>query len=139
MPLGDVTVHTAVPVLTTTDTDEESYIEGEPDEDTVLGVPFDCLFLISIRRRATSSSQSGANEDATFPEQRKIENPTILYEAERDDGTLVEVVAEDELNILAEEILGPLPIRFQVEGDPIPMAAPGELIGWECRLRRVID
>jgi hypothetical protein len=137
MALGDVCVHTATPVLTVTEPD--TFIEGEPDEDIDFGEPFDCLFLISIRRRATSYAASGAREDATFPEQRKIENPTILYEAERDDGSLVEVVAEDELDILAEEILGQKAIRFQVEGDPIPLAKPGEVIGYECRLKRVID
>jgi hypothetical protein len=138
MPLGDVCIHTATPILTITDTDEESYVEGEPDEDTTPGVPFGCLFLMSIRRRATSNT-TGAREDATFPAQRKIESPTILYEAERDGGSPIEVVAEDEIDILAEEILGPSPVRFQVEGDPIPMARPGEVIGWECRLKRVID
>lgn len=138
MPLGDITVHTATPISTVTDEEEPAtWIEGEPDEDEEEGIPFDCFFMISIRRRAASYA-SGARE-VELPLQRKIEHPTILYEAERDDGSLIEIVAEDEVLIFAEEILGPEAKRFQVEGDPIPLAAPGELIGWEARLKRVID
>lgn len=138
MPLADVCVHTATPVSTRDDDEAGTWIEGEPDEKVVKGEPFDCFFLISIRRRSNSNF-SGAREEANFPTQRKIESPTILFEDERDDGTRVEISAEDEVDIVAEEILGADPIRFQVEGDPIPLAKPGEVIGWEARLRRVID
>lgn len=126
--LGDVCVHEATPVSTEASTDEETWVEGEPDEDEVKGASFDCFYM-----------DPGANTQNMPRGRRKIDDPTILYEAEREDGSLVEVVAEDELLILAEEILGPTPVRFQVNGDPTPLAAPGELIGYECRLKRVID
>lgn len=138
MPLADVCVHTATPVTTRDATDPATWIEGEPDETVTMGTPFDCFFMISIRRRS-NSNYSGAREEANFPTQRKIESPSVIFEAERDDGTEIEITAEDELDIVAEEIFGASPVRFQVEGDPIPFAKPGEVIGWEARLRRVID
>lgn len=138
MPLADACVHTATPITTRDATDPANWIEGEPDEEETTGEPFDCFFMISIRRRSNSNF-SGAREEANFPMQRKTESPTIIFEGERDDGSTIEITAEDELDIVAEEILGTAPVRFQVEGDPIPLAKPGELKGWEARLRRVID
>lgn len=152
MPLGDVTVHAATPVLTTTDS-EETWIEGEPDEDVTAGVPFDCLLIFPSGARSGRPA-FGDREQSSSRGRRKVDEPRILYEAERDDGSLVQLVAEDEVIIDAPELLGegtvtvsdsegnPLDVAghlFQVEGDPTPMAPPGEVIGWQATLKRVLD
>jgi hypothetical protein len=141
MALGDKCVHTATPVLTTTATeDEEHWIEGEPDEEIATGASFDCLYL----------APTGASESDSPRGRRKISQPTILFEGERDDGSLIELIAEDEVVVFAEEVLGASKVTkvggtdvpgvlFQVDGDPTPLAAPGDLIGWEARLKKVID
>lgn len=127
MPLGDVCVHVGTPIVTQNDPDEDTWVEGEPDEDPADGVPFDCFFM-ELRGASEMSSPVGI---------RKIKGPTILFEDERDDGSRVVLKAEDELWVLAEEVLGPDPVRFQVDGDPTPFQPPGEVIGWEALLKRV--
>lgn len=141
MPLGDVTVHEATPVETTQSTDEDTWVEGEPDEERNAGQPFDCFYM----------APTGAREDRGSPRgRRKISQPTIMFEGERDDGSLIQLEAEDEVIVNAEEVLGAgktskvgdqeIPgVLFQVDGDPTPLAAPGDLIGWEARLKKVID
>jgi hypothetical protein len=141
MPLGDVMVHLATPIETTTDGNWE---EGEPDEIRAPVEPFDCFYM----------QGRGASETPNVPRgRRKVEQPTILYEAERDDGSLIQLSAEDEIVIDAEEVLGiaaygmelegdqiAIPgVLFQVDGDPEPFQPPGEVIGYEARLKRVVD
>jgi hypothetical protein len=146
--LGDVTVHTATPILTTTSEDEDTWVEGEPDETTSFGVVFDCFYMHG----------RGATEQPAVPRgRRKVEGPTIIYESERDDGSIVQLVAEDEVvidpgddegiwavlggegqtvKVGNEEIPG---VRFQVDGDPEPFQPPGEVLGFQARLKRVVD
>jgi hypothetical protein len=140
MPLADVCVHLATPLSTVDDPGEEdkNWIEGEPDEtDALPGAAFDCFYY-----------ESGATEQPNPVGTRKVKGPTILFEAERDDLSLIHLYAEDEIVIDAPEILGvgvvSLPgeidipgWRFQVEGDPTPLAPPGDIIGWECRIKKV--
>jgi len=139
MPLGDVCVHLATPVSTTTSEDEDTWIEGEPDEVRKAGAPFECFFM-----------DPGSKEQPNPRGKRKIDQPTILCEGEREDGSPIELTAEDEVIIFAEEIpsaTGTVTVAseefpgalFQVDGDPMPFAPPGELIGWEVRLKKVVD
>jgi len=130
MPLADVCVHSGWPVTTLDkvqdDDAEDLWLEGEPDEEEVEGEPFDCFFMDPGEKEVTSPVGS-----------KKIKQPTILLEGEREDGTPIVLKAEDQVKILAPEILGPQAILFQVDGGPTPLAAPGDLIGWEARLKRV--
>lgn len=144
MPLADVTVHSARTVSTV---QGGNFIEGEPDEVRVLAAPFDCFYMHG----------HGANTERTPVGGRKVEDPVILYETERDDGTRVGLRNEDELIIDPGEdedlweVLGgegqtvevngqQIPgVLFQVEGDPSPFQPPGEVIGFETKLKRVLD
>ena len=141
MALGDVMVHLATPIETTTD---DNYIEGESDDLRAPVEAFDCFYMHG----------RGATEASNVPRgRRKIEQPTILYEAEREDGTMIHLSAKDEIVIDAEEVLGiaayPIEVDgdeilvpgvlFQVDGDPEPFQPPGEVIGYEARLKRVVD
>lgn len=147
MPLGDVMVHSATPV-STTDGEAATWVEGEPDEDRTAGPAFDCFYM----------EGRGASEQPAIPRgRRKVEQPTILYEPERDDGSVIHLVAEDEIvidpgdddglwavfggagqtvTVGEEEVPG---VLFQVDGDPEPFQPPGEVIGYEARLKRVVD
>jgi len=130
MPLGDVCVHSGWPVATRDkvqdDDAEDLWLEGEPDEEEVEGEVFDCFYMDPGEKEVTSPVSS-----------KKIKQPTILLEGEREDGSPIVLKSEDQVKILAPEILGPDPVLFQVDGGPTPLAAPGDLIGWECRLKRV--
>jgi hypothetical protein len=147
MPLGDVTVHIATPVSTEQSTDAEEWVEGEPDENEVAGESFDVFYLHG----------RGAAEENAPRGRRKIEGPTILFESERDDGEFVVLAAEDEVIIDPADdddlwaVLGgtgqvvtvgddQIPgILFQVDGDPEPFQPPGEVLGFQARLKRVLD
>lgn len=128
MPLGTVTVHTATIISIEVDPDEETWIEGEPDEKEVEGQTFDCFL-----------SLAATPEEDTPIRRRRVKKPTLLYEAEDDDGNVIALAPEDELLITAEELTGPDPVRWQVDGEPLPLAPPGRLIGFEAKLKRVED
>jgi hypothetical protein len=147
MPLGDVTVHLATPVSTEQGTDPKDWIEGEPDEVQVAGTSFEVFYMHG----------PGASEENAPRGRRKIEGPTIIYEAERNDGEFVSLVAEDEVIIDPAEdedlwqVLGGagqvvtidgvgIPgVLFQANGDPEPFQPPGEVLGFQARLKRVLD
>lgn len=126
MALGDVCIHWAWTITTADSTDEDTWVEGEPDEEPVEGAKFECFFMDPGERETNSPVSS-----------KKITQPTLLLEACREDETPVVLKAEDELMVEAPEILGDDPVRFQVDGGPTPLAPPGELIGYEVRLKRV--
>lgn len=126
MPLGDVCVHTATPTGTV---EEGDWIEGERDPVLVDGTPFDCFLMLPAAR-----------EQSTPRGRRTIRQPTILYEPEDQAGAEIVLEAENELTIVAEELPGHADgMRYQVDGDPEPLAAPGDLIGFEARLKAVKD
>lgn len=144
MPLADITVHSARIVSTV---QGENWIEGEPDEKRVVSASFDCYFMQG-HGAATERNPVGG---------RKLEDPTIIYETERDDGSRISLKNEDEVIIDPEEdedlwdVLGgegqTVPVNgeqipgvlFQVEGDPGAYQPPGRVIGYEATLKRVID
>jgi hypothetical protein len=126
MPLGDVCVHTATPTSTS---EIGPRIEGERDQEPQEATPFDCFLMLPASR-----------EQDTPRGRRTIRQPTILYEPEDQLGHAVLLEAENELMILAEELPGhDEPVRYQVDGDPEPLAAPGDLIGFEARLKAIKD
>lgn len=132
MPLADVLVHTAVPVVYKR-TETEERIAGEIDttqegDEPGEGVAFDCFLQLPQGQEAEQDRR-----------RRKIRRPTILYENEDVMGQPFVLSAEDELDITAEELTGPESVRWKVEGEPEPLARPGELIGFQARLRRVSD
>lgn len=139
MPYDDVLVHRATPVAAMQVTDgEDEYIEGEPDEDwiegepdvdEVPGTPFDCCLFLPQ-----------GTEQAAPRGRRTITRPTLLLAAEDDEGLPVLAAAELLLDIVAEELTGPTPVRWQVDGDPQPFGKPGtSIIGSQVALKRVRD
>lgn len=130
MPLGDVCIHEAWPVVTTNvvkdEDDEDLYIDGEPDEEPTTGKLIECFFM-----------EPGEKEQTSPVSSKKITQPTFLCEEIHPDGTLIKLKAEDDILVLAPEILGDDPVLFQVDGGPTPLAPPGEVIGYEVRLKRV--
>jgi hypothetical protein len=146
MPLGDITVHSAR-IVSTVQGDPDTWIEGEPDEKRVLSASFDCFYM----------QGHGAATERTPVGGRKLEDPTIIYETERDDGTRVSLKNEDEVIVDPEDdddlwdVLGgagqTVPVNgeeipgvlFQVEGDPAAYQPPGEVLGYEATLKRVLD
>lgn len=64
--------------------------------------------------------------------QRKVKQPELLLP---DDSDLV---AEDQVEVLAAELTGPGFVGWQLTGDPQPFGPPGEdLVGRLARLQRV--
>lgn len=128
MPLGRVTVHTAVPLVTVRGDD---WVEGDTDvADPVEGTPFSVLLQLP-----------NASPEENVPRGRRvIVQPQILYEPFDVKGGVIELSAADEVKVTAPELPGHAqPVTYQVEGDPIPMAKPGITIGFLARLKRVKD
>lgn len=132
MPLGDVLIHEAVPVSTKRKAGER--IEGEYDYEPVLGTAFDAfLILPNAPREGPPTIMRG---------RREVTVPTLLYEPEDVVGGDVILKGEDDVDVTAEElagILGAETVRWQVVGDPQPFVRPGELVGFQAQLRRVVD
>lgn len=124
MALTDILVHRAVPVSTV---GFGPWIEGERDEEEVLGVPFACTFF------PPGSRERGRRG-------RTIDQPLVLTGAVDIDGNDVLLHSEDRVDItgpgLAEEWLG----RWQVDGAPEQFGKPGKRpLGSQVRLKRVTD
>jgi hypothetical protein len=128
MPLGTVLVHTATVKSTVVDPDEETWVEGEPDEKEVTGPVFACFLQLTT----TSEEQSPMRR-------RRVEKPTLMYEPEDEEGNEFSLAPEDELLIVAEELTGTDPVLWQVDGEPTPMAPPGYVVGYQAKLKRVVD
>lgn len=126
MALGDVLVHSAYVLRPV---QSGARIEGEHDVEDEEGTPFDC-FLILPRGGQESNAPRG---------RRTITRPTLLYEPEDQLNGVVELDSTSKLMVTAEELTGPDPVEWQVDGDPTPFARPGELIGFEVNLKRVSD
>lgn len=128
MPLGSVLVHTAVRLREVAESGE--YVEGEPPETKPTeGPPFDC-FLILPR----------GGSEANVPRGRRVvDRPVILYEPLDQTGADLSLDAADEVLITAEELFGSEPKKYQIDGDPTPLAKPGFVVGFEAALKRVDD
>lgn len=126
MPIGRVTVHTAVPVVAT---EAGEWIEGEKEVVDTSGTPFNVLLQLP----------TGGSEEVVPRGRRTIKQPQIIYEPFDVTGGELTLSAEDELEVTAPELTGPDPVKWQVDGDPTPLAKPGFLIGFLARLKRVED
>lgn len=126
MPIGRVTVHTAVPVEPTKDGD---WVEGQRQVKRTKGPAFAVLLQLP----------TGGAEEVAPRGRRTIKQPQIIYEPFDVAGGDLSISAADELEITAPEITGPDPVLWQVDGDPTPLAKPGFLIGFLARLKRVED
>lgn len=111
--------HTAWPV---TGIDVGDEVEGEADDEPVTGAPFRCF----LQFRDSSETRPG----------RQVKRPLLLFEPVDSEGIQFSLRADQELLIEASELFEGKQ-RFQVDGDPTPLAPPGELIGYEAALRRV--
>jgi len=127
MPLGDITIHLAVPQLPVASGD---YAQGEPATVVMTpGVAFDCFLQMP-----TGSAEGDAPKG-----NRRVKPATLKYEPFDIEGGPVDVRAESEVLVTAIELTGPDAVRWQVIGDPLPYAPPGDVIGYEAQLRRVED
>lgn len=126
MPLGRVTVHTAVPI---SPSKEGEWVEGRRERKDAPGTPFACLLQLP----------AGGTEENAPRGRRTIKQPQILYENFDATGGELSISPADELAITAPEVTGPDPVRWQVDGAPTPLAKPGFRIGFMARLKRVED
>lgn len=128
MPYEDVLVHLATPLTVVT---AENWLGGDPDEDEVPLTPIPvCLFL-----------PLGGEENSAPRGRRSIRRPTLLM-GERDlaDDLTDYLVPSDQLDVLAPELTGPDPLRWQIDGWSQPFGPPGEEpIGRQAILKRVED
>lgn len=108
------TPHLAVPVRTTAgEWRQGRRVEGKvpvPAEEFAC-----CLFM-----------PPPAEEEANTTRRRRVKRPELLYEPFDLADNPVNVSAEDELDITAEELTGPAPVRWMVVGDPQPAGPPGD-------------
>ncbi|MGH2939450.1 MAG: hypothetical protein ACRDPE_15185 [Solirubrobacterales bacterium] len=129
MPIGRVTVHTAVPLVPTS---TGEWIEGEEEVKPIEGTPFPVLLQLP----------TGGSEENVPRGRRTIQQPQIIYEPFDALGAEVVLSPADELLVTAAELagaLGALTTKWQVDGDPTPLAKPGQLKGFLARLKRVKD
>lgn len=128
MPISTVCVHTATPVTQSESDDEATWAAGEPDESTVTGTTFPCCLFLPL---------GPARQDTKG---RQVREPTLLWEAYDEEGEPLPLVRiNDELLIVALELTGEDPVRWQVLGEPQPLGAPGNVIGFQATLARVSD
>lgn len=127
MPLGTICVHTATPVTEVESDDEATWAAGEPEKTVTTGEAFPCVLFLPLGKREDTRG-------------RQVREPTLLWEAFNEEGEpMVPVKENDELLILAEELTGADPVRWQVNGEPQPFGPPGEVIGYQATLIRVSD
>jgi hypothetical protein len=129
VPIGRVTVHTAVPLVPN---EAGEWIEGEKEVKPVEGAPFPVLLQLP----------TGGAEENVPRGRRTIQQPQIIYEPFDALGAEVNLSPADELLVTAPELAGSLgaaTTKWQVDGDPTPLAKPGFLVGFLARLKRVKD
>jgi hypothetical protein len=109
------------------------WVAGEPaagSPPAPAGTPFRCVLFLPV----------GAEEDNPY-RPRNITRPTLLYNAHDEDGGLVVLVAESELELTAaaepENVRAMLEGRWQVDGDPAAFGPPGRNVGLMATLQRV--
>ena len=103
--------------------------EGEPEvadvsPDGPPGPTFDCLLILP-----------GAGQQVETPRGRRtVKRPTLLHEEEG-----LELNSASLLDVVAEEVTGPDPVRWQVDADAVPLALPGWYVGGMVFVKRVDD
>ena len=125
MPIGDVTVHSAQLVRMV---ETGAKIEGERVIARQLGAVFD-VFLTYGQSETPRSPTTETLRGVAGGDTRR---GSIMWEP-----PAPELTNEDRLLIVAEELTGPTALEWMLDGDPVPLAAPGDLIGFEARVVRV--
>jgi hypothetical protein len=130
-------VHTATPLeYEETQGSTPEWIEGEPGPSgggaPTPGVPFPCVLFMP-----------GGGGDAPNPYRRRtVEQPTMLYNITRPDGSTIVLELESDVLISAPELVawtGSDPARWTLVGVPQPFGPPGSVIGAQATLRQVRD
>src|ERR687891_2365195 len=123
MALGDVCVHSAVPVKTKigagiVDGERETVEAAVPEEE------FDSLLFLPVGSEDRAAQQRAG---------RQVIRPTVMWE------TGPELSREDKLDIMAAEIPGhATAVRYEFDGDIQPLGRPGEVPrGFQAELLRV--
>jgi hypothetical protein len=130
MPLGSVLLHVGVPLREQPTEEDPEYVEGEPaTTEPTEGAEFDCLLIFP----------RGGDEETPPRGRRTVKRPVILYEPFDVAGADLVLKAEDQVKVTAEELTGPEPVTWQIDGEPTPMAKPGFLVGIEAALKRIDD
>lgn len=138
MPLPDyILVHSATPLeYDEPQTDPAEWIEGEPGAEgggePTQGVPFPCVLFLP----------GGGGEQANQYRRRVVEQPTMLYNIVRPDGSTVILKRESDLLVTAPELepwTGAATARWQLVGEGQPFGPPGEVFGVQAILRMVQD
>jgi hypothetical protein len=124
--LGDRLEHLATPIRYVM---EGERIEGERDVAAVPFTPFECLLL----------APNAPRDDPSPRGRRVIKRPTLLYEPYDLLDEDPDLTPDVELDIEAEGLPERWQGRWQVEGEPLPMGRPGELLGYQAFLKRVED
>lgn len=119
--------HTATPLIYLK-TGER--IQGEFDVATERATPFGCFLFLP----------RGSEDTASPRGRRNVKRPTLLTNPRDLAGDVLSYLrAEDELEIVALNLTGPDPVRWQIVGTPEYLSAPRRLKGFEFTLRRVED
>lgn len=121
--MGIPTPHTATRVSTVEDGPR---IQGEREAKPERGEPFGCFLQIP----------RGSEDQGSPRGRRNIKRPTLLCPP---SDAAAALKAEDELEIVAPNLTGPNPVKWQVVGTPEYLSAPRRLKGFEFTLRRVED
>lgn len=131
MALGDVLVHSAVPVLKRergTSVDGDTGGSGEES-----GTPFDCCLFLP----------QGQEEQAR-PFGRQVRRPTLLVAPLDRLGQPTALPFKAEVDVIAPELNlaegrpAEANVRWQVDGSPQPFGRPGDdVIGYQVTLLRV--
>lgn len=131
MPLEDICVHTGTPVRYGEVSAE--WVEGEPDIEPQRGTPFACVLFLPRGAEATTDAFR----------RRQVTRPTLLYTGMDVGGGEVQLTGDDELELTAAEeppvARAMIEGRWMVDGDPQPFGPPGQVIGWQATLERVVE
>jgi hypothetical protein len=130
-------VHTATPLeYDEPQSSPAAWIEGEPGAagggEPVQGAPFPCVLFLP----------GGGGDQPNQYRRRVVEQPTMLYNVTREDGTTVTLDLESDLLVTAPELepwTGAETARWTLVGDPQPFGPPGTVIGAQAVLRMVRD
>lgn len=138
MPLPDyVLVHTASALeYDEPQTPTPEWVEGEPGPSgggtPTPGAPFPCVLFMP----------TGGGDVADPYRRRVVEQPTLLFNPTREDGTPVSLLRESDVLVTAAELApwtGGETVRWSVVGEPQPFGPPGQVFGVQATLRAVQD
>lgn len=132
-----VLVHTATPLeYDEPQSSPAEWLEGEPGAagggEATPGVAFPCVLFMP----------SGGGDQPNAYRRRVVEQPTLLYNLHRPDGSTVVLARESDVMVAAPELApwtGAETARWTVVGEPQPFGPPGTVAGVQATLRMVQD